>query len=425
MSTLLPPVGRNAWERASLVFGNGFLTRNARIQALKPLSAAGEFVFSRASGKNVRNAQGVWTPIGANEPPVDFDPITGRWALPLERGAVNGIGNPTMAGAAIGTPGALPTNWSQPSTGGLSREIVGLGTENGLNFIDIRWFGTANATVAALRMGLPTAVVASLGQTWTHSNHLRMISAVQPPINFQVAMYELTAAGTYLTEGGINILPQIDSTLRRFSFTRTLSNASVARVEAILQYALINGQSYNFTIRIAWPQIELGSFATSPINGTRAADVTALAGATALIGQTSGWLAAEVDLRNLNAGQMRCILSLSDNTMNNRIGLNVMDNNSRIQMMVNSGGVEQANIITASPFTGRARIAAAYAPNDIVMFVNGTQIGTDTSATIPACNRINLGSLFDGTGFLNDRLEGGAIGIGRPTNAFLQQLSTL
>jgi hypothetical protein len=52
--------------------------------------------------------------------------------------------------------------------------------------------------------------------------------------------------------------------------------------------------------------------------------------------------------------------------------------------------VLQAGITLSNSATGRFKIAVAYKANDFVMYVNGTQVGTDTSGTVPACSQLGL-----------------------------------
>lgn len=54
---------------------------------------------------------------------------------------------PTGLGAAAGTPGAMPINWSVAGLlNGITRSIVGTGTENGIPYVDIRFAGTATSS---------------------------------------------------------------------------------------------------------------------------------------------------------------------------------------------------------------------------------------------------------------------------------------
>jgi len=64
--------------------------------------------------------------------------------------------------------------------------------------------------------------------------------------------------------------------LTRFTFTRTNTNAATERINAGYQGTLTIGNTYDFTIRIAAPQMELGAYSTTFIPTTTAA-VTRLA----------------------------------------------------------------------------------------------------------------------------------------------------
>ena len=51
----------------------------------------------------------------------------------------------------------------------------------------------------------------------------------------------------------------------------------------------------------------------------------------------------------------------------------------------------QWNISSSSLSIGRHKVAAAYKQNDIVLYIDGVQIGTDTNANIPTCSLLGLG----------------------------------
>jgi hypothetical protein len=53
---------------------------------------------------------------------------------------------------------------------------------------------------------------------------------------------------------------------------------------------------------------------------------------------------------------------------------------------VRNGGVNTADIIGSVNVTGAsAKIAIAYKENDVAVYANGNQVGTDNTATIPTC----------------------------------------
>jgi len=182
----------------------------------------------------------------------------------------------------------------------------------------------------------------------------------------------------------------------------------------------------------AWgAQLETGSVATSYIPtttaaATRNADVISLSGAVSgCIGQTEGTIYAEVDAVNwTNLGR---IFVVSDGTTLNAISI-LFNTSNRFRLIIDTGGGSaQADISSSSLSNGVHKIAVAYANNDIAFFVDGVLVGTDPSATIPACSQIFLGKIgtSSSTNFMNDRIRAVALYTTRLTNAELAALTTL
>ena len=182
----------------------------------------------------------------------------------------------------------------------------------------------------------------------------------------------------------------------------------------------------------AAPQIELGAFPTSFIPTTtaavsRAADVISASGAlvSGLIGQTEGTIYAEVDLRNWIASGR--ILTCSNGTSNERIIIQVGANRS-LQAIVTTASADVVDISTASgQVNGVYKCALTYASGDFAFYVNGTQIGTDSSGGVPACTSVFLGKIGTSasTNFLNDRIRAAALYTTRLSNDQLAELTRL
>jgi len=182
----------------------------------------------------------------------------------------NSIRNNTMAGAVVGAPGTLPTNWSSDLRG-FTHSVVAVGTENGVDYIDIQFSGTANTSFTDLQFDVPTATIATTGQTWTQSAWLKVIAQPLPPSSFVFRSQEFTSTGTIVTQVNSAGLP-ITTSLQRISYTRTLNGGdTVARVRTVLRAIVVNGESYDFTIRIGLPQMEQGSYASPVIKTTTTA----------------------------------------------------------------------------------------------------------------------------------------------------------
>jgi hypothetical protein len=175
-----------------------------------------------------------------------------------------------MVGAVAGSPGTLPTNWDNAVNGGLTRTIVAIGTESGLSYIDLRFAGTALTDFARIDLETATQIVAANAQTWTESTYVKVISAPNPPVNYTKLMIERTSGGSFVTAGAQTFTPT--TSLQRFAFTRTLSGgATVGAIQPGIGFGLTIAATYDFTIRIAAPQMELGAYATTFIPTTTAA----------------------------------------------------------------------------------------------------------------------------------------------------------
>jgi hypothetical protein len=179
-------------------------------------------------------------------------------------------------------------------------------------------------------------------------------------------------------------------------------------------------------------QIEAGSYITSYIPTTSAAvtrnaDVISKTGISSLIGQTEGTMFAEIEVSKLIGIASRYIFHISDGTTNNRIYMAFSGSSSNVlRGRIFNGGTLQCSIDTSTiTSTGTYKLALAYKNNDIVFYVNGVQIGVDTSATIPTCSRVDLGQNYANTSQLGDGINSSVLFPTRLTNAELASLTTI
>jgi hypothetical protein len=319
-------------------------------------------------------------------PRFDYNPSTLQpLGLLIEEARTNGIRNNTMQGAVAGTPGTLPTNWSIfTSLTGLTREVVGTGTENGIDYIDFRLSGTPSAAGSYnFHFETITAVAASVGQAWTLSTYAKLQAGSFTGISsFQLIQVEYNSASGFLTQGTSTISPTSAAlNTQRFSYTRTTSNASVAYLRPSSIFNL-TGAAIDITLRIGLPQLELGAFATSVIPTTttaltRNADVASMTGTnfSSWYNQTQGTFFADAT-SNATSGA-RPILTAQIAGGNDRHQVAVY---STVAATVNAG-VVQATIGTN--LTSPMKAAYAYATNDFAVSVSGAAVVTDTSGTVP------------------------------------------
>jgi len=187
--------------------------------------------------------------------------------LLLEPQRTNSIRNSTMVGAVAGSPGTLPTNWT-PLANALTQTVVGLGTENGLQYIDLRYNGISTNIQQTIAVEGLLNIAATTGQTWSFSTYVKLISGTFNSLQLQLT--ERSSGGGFVTVNAQTISPT--SSLNRFAFTQTLNGgATTIAVQPNYRIGLTIGATYDFTIRIAAPQMELGAYATTFIPTTTAA----------------------------------------------------------------------------------------------------------------------------------------------------------
>lgn len=244
-------------QQASLLFIPSGYKAGVAYSAL-PNSGNGDLTWSRNSTAYRTQSDGTIGSVAANVPRLSYMYGSCPAAL-LEPQRTNSIRNSIMQGAATGTPGTLPTNYGA-STGGLTRSIVEIGTENGLSYIDIRMQGTATSVNAQIVVDTNTSNNASSSQTYMFSLYAKLVSGTAN--SYQMIWDEWSSTPTYLTSKSITV--SLTSTLSRYTLTNSTA-VSCATIQPFLRFILTVGNSYDFTIRIAQPQLELGAFATTPI----------------------------------------------------------------------------------------------------------------------------------------------------------------
>ena len=179
-------------------------------------------------------------------------------------------------------------------------------------------------------------------------------------------------------------------------------------------------------------QLEAGSIATTYIPTTtaavsRAADDISASGAlvSGLIGQTEGTIYAEFVTRVTAGTAAKRVLTISNGDDGNRISIGKAADDSLVGLIL-TGGVTQALISTAANQSGTFKMALAFQANDAVLYINGVQIGTDNSVTMPTgFNRIDLGQNAGNASQFNDRIRAAALYTTRLSNDQLAELTRL
>jgi len=372
--------------------------------------------FTRASSATFFDSAGVLQTAASGAARFTYNPSTlAAQGLLIEEQRTNSIRNSTMVGAVAGTPGTAPTNWNAATGGsGITRELVGTGTENGITYIDFRFSGTGASTAfQVINTDTTTGIAAATGQAWSGSFYLKLVAGSTTGTDIKMQLLEI-ASGSGVVQNLSAALSPTSQNLatQRVIYSATLSGgATITNLQQGLRLVFTNGVAVDITLRIGLPQLELGAFATSVIPTsttalTRNADVASMTGTnfSDWYSASEGTLFAESSLASV--ATTPAITSFSDGTdTGNLIQVNT-SGAGLVRYRVVIGGAAQVNNLSSgvtatinTPF----KYAAAYKASDFAISVNGATSATQASGNLPSPTQLRIlqtgsgGSVFSGT----------------------------
>ena len=200
---------------------------------------------------------------------------------------------------------------------------------------------------------------------------------------------------------------------------------SITQNDCVVNNAVINGNGFDSEIYGA--QLEQGSHMTSLIptygtSATRTADACSKTGISSLIGQTEGTIFVDFIYDAANTANER--LTISDGTSAKRIFM-IINTSKLLSFTCTNAGADQWNINTSLTVGQRYKIAGAYKANDITFYVNGVQIGADTSASIPDCSNLYFANENGTTQEWNNPMSQLLLFTSRLSNSDLATLTSL
>lgn len=202
----------------------------------------------------------------------------------LEGAATNFAENSGNTGAVIGVIGAggsFPAYTSLGAVTGITSQIVATGETDGVPWTEIRISGTNTSGAAGYPdMSPVNRPVAAVGETWTYSAYAALVAGAWPNSSGsgRLNVSEYSAANTYLSAS--QAIEKV-SNWRRYSTSRTFSNASAAKARGFISLQINAGETVDFTFRIGGLQLEKSPAPTSLIQTTgtvltRTADLATL-----------------------------------------------------------------------------------------------------------------------------------------------------
>ena len=361
--------------------------------------------FTRASTATYFDSAGVLQSAAIDAPRLDYNPSTlAAQGLLIEEARTNSIRNNTMQGAVVGTPGTIPTNWQVfTNVTGLTRQIVGTGTENGITYIEVKLSGTPSGSgVYQFQFEPSNAVAALTAQTWTASSYLKLQAGSYAGVSSnRFGFSEYTSGGAFITFNTVVVASATSAALstQRATATQTLNGG--ATTAFLLPYfeLVLSGAAIDITLRIGLPQLELGAFATSVIPTTttaltRSADVASVNTLSPWFNAAAGTLFAQGILVGGTAATFPHQTSLvGSNANNDSIGTQWTANTGVMRFGIRSGGVAQADIPGGASKSANSsfKVAGRYATNDAQAAFDGALGTQDTTVTLPTIAALSLG----------------------------------
>jgi hypothetical protein len=283
--------------------------------------------------------------------------------------------------------------------------------------------GTTSASkiVATASDGsLQDSISITSGTTYTFSVYLKTTSGT---LNTNISLGSPAFPDTE-GDGGRTKQIIVTNTWQRFTITSTAD----ATANSGIGVGGFNSFSTGEEVLVWGAQLEVGSYATSyiPTQGataTRVVETCIQTPPSGIIGQTEGTMYCEIDVKS-GYDVNNLILTLSDGTANNFMYIN--RSNGKLEVYIKTSGVAQLSYLSASILSvGIHKLSLSYKLNDFVLYLDGVLMHSDTSGTVPSCNKINVGSYYNESLPFNNRIKDVKLYNTRLTNEELAALTTI
>ena len=367
---------------------NSLLGYNSENGNYKPLP----FDFTRASNGTFVNKSGLIETAANGVPRIDFLGNTSG-ALKLEPQRTNRIPN-----SEDGSTWALNNITLSSLSGGLNKnyyQITSLGNTGRFDVVRNNWVnltaGTYTASVFAKKGTCDEIILTTRANFSSQSAY---------------SVFNLTS-GTVVSDNGVvgSIEPYSDGWYR---CAITFTNSGGYTDFASFAFGFNFNSSSTDTLFVASPQSEIGSYPTSyiPTQGsavTRVQDACSQTVPSGIIGQTEGTIYAEMNVPSIESVGGFSGFRIFDGTSANQISF-IIYPTGRLQSIAFDGGTLVSNINDSGYglTSGVHKIAIAYKLNDYVLYVDGSIVGSDTSATVPSVNQFIVSYTDGGSQIYNE-----------------------
>ena len=404
-------------------FGNGewavgketVLAYNDENNNFKPLP----FTFDRASTATVVNKDGLIETVGIDEPRIDYTDSSNGVAL-LEPARTNDIERSEEFDNTYWTKydTSVTANQETSPNGSVTADKIIEDTGASTHIVG-RAFGftsgtTYSVSVFAKHNGRNLQVSAGNTSTWAGS--------VKFDLENGVVLSEANGTGKIENFGN-------------GWFRCIVTGTAGATASTNINFGLLDNQTTSYTgdgtsgVYLFGAMRETGSYATSyiPTSGqsggvTRSAETCSQTPPSGIIGQTEGVLYFE---SKINAQGTYTGITLSDGTTNNEIIIR-FTSTDRIEYYLRSGGTQPiAEGTTLFDTDEYVKVAFAYKSGDSAVYINGTQVTTSTTTTMPvSLTKIKM-SRGNNTGVFSGKVKDLKVYNTRLSNSELATLTTI
>jgi hypothetical protein len=360
--------------------------------------AFGDFTVTRASTKNVLGSNGLYQSVANNVPAFEFNADGSYKGLLVEPGATN-----------------LLTYSQEFDNGAWGKQEITI-TPNATTAPD----GTTTADLAVATAVLETHQIARAGlasgaytaSVFAKANGYDTIELLLN-VGTNGALFNLTTGAITPVGTSTNVIEEYPDGWYRCSVYSSVAGTDY-RIYIPTSSPFFTGDGTS-GVYLWQAQLETGSVATSPIvttgsTASRVADVVSLTGASSLIGQLTGAIYCEVDMRQIATG-FRRLFGIRPQPLGANAGSSILTDG--LDLLVGVYG----NVITLSPTAypaGISKYLVTYTAGDVRVYRNGVLIGSSTTAYAFTTTQSNifLGSDDAGGGVvehLNDHIRAFAI----------------
>ena len=383
----------NLLEKASIILTPTAYS-DGDLHCIKPNTATGDFDFTRSTTATRENSSGNIESVAANLPRIDY--LGGTGHILLEPQSTNVTTNSEQPSTWHSSNGVTITADATTSPDGTTNaSLVVINTSSGSRYARARLpFSSGSGT---------QTVTASCFLKYYNNQFIRLKSAffVGSPAQNESSFFDIQngVLGTVSSNHTAKI-EDYGSGWYRCSITFDIDKDTDNSGYLTVEFPPSDGASGNAEIGQGvyafGSQGEELSFMTSYIPTsasavTRSADEANNAGSSDLINSTEGVLYVEIASLTEIPGLKQ--FSLSDGTNNNHIKFSFRSTENQIQATVKDSGTTTANLTQSNAATtiNFFKVAIKYKLNDVALWVNGTEVLTDTSATIPSgLNTLNF-----------------------------------